>query len=144
MHIRIAESDEALRRCFRIMVQLRPKLTEQGFIEQTRRQSEQGYRIAYVEDAGEPRAVAGYRVSERLADGRNLYVDDLVTDGSCRSKGYGEALFDWLVVQARAEGCAVLNLDSGVQRFDAHRFYLRKRMRISSHHFWLGLDSQSL
>ncbi|MGZ5001726.1 MAG: GNAT family N-acetyltransferase, partial [Chthoniobacterales bacterium] len=31
-------------------------------------------------------------------------------------------------------------LDSGVQRFDAHRFYLMKRMKISSHHFSLELD----
>jgi len=34
-----------------------------------------------------------------------------------------------------------LHLDSGVQRFSAHRFYLSKRMEISSHHFSLKLDS---
>ncbi|MGZ5023946.1 MAG: GNAT family N-acetyltransferase, partial [Chthoniobacterales bacterium] len=34
-----------------------------------------------------------------------------------------------------------LTLDSGVQRFDAHRFYLMKRMKISSHHFVLDLSS---
>jgi hypothetical protein len=43
------------------------------------------------------------------------------------------------VAEARATGCAKLELDSGVQRFDAHRFYLRKRMIISSHHFSLEL-----
>jgi hypothetical protein len=30
-------------------------------------------------------------------------------------------------------------LDSGVQRFGAHRFYLRRRMDITSHHFALDL-----
>jgi hypothetical protein len=29
----------------------------------------------------------------------------------------------------------VLDLDSGVHRHDAHRFYLRERMLISAHHF---------
>ena len=29
----------------------------------------------------------------------------------------------------------VLDLDSGVQRHDAHRFYFRERMHVSSHHF---------
>jgi hypothetical protein len=48
-------------------------------------------------------------------------------------------LFDWLVAQAREHGCARLELDSGVQRFRAHRFYLMKRMEISSHHFMLKL-----
>jgi hypothetical protein len=48
-------------------------------------------------------------------------------------------LFDWLVGEARAAGCQSLELDSGVQRFDAHRFYLRNRMAISSHHFRLAL-----
>ena len=67
------------------------------------------------------------------------YVDDLVTDESERSLGYGGALFDWLVAEARAEGCGKLELDSGVQRFAAHRFYLTKRMIISSHHFSLEL-----
>jgi len=83
--------------------------------------------------------VAGFRMSESLFAGRFCYVDDLVTDGSGRSLGYGGALFDWLVAEARAEGCGKLELDSGVQRFAAHRFYLTKRMIISSHHFSLEL-----
>ena len=33
-------------------------------------------------------------------------------------------------------------LDSGVQRFDAHRFCLRNKMRISSHHFWMPIPEQ--
>ena len=30
---------------------------------------------------------------------------------------------------------SLIDLDSGVQRHDAHRFYLRERMAITSHHF---------
>jgi hypothetical protein len=66
----------------------------------------------------------GYRIMESLYAGRFCYVDDLVTDQTARSLGYGGALFDWLVAEARAAGCGRLELDSGVQRFDAHRFYL--------------------
>ncbi len=66
-------------------------------------------------------------------------VDDLVTDAAARSHGYGAALFDWLVAEARRLDCRQLSLDSGVQRFDAHRFYLRKRMSITAHHFTLKL-----
>ena len=97
----------------------------------------EGYELAFVEDANEVKAVAGFRVFSKLSAGRTLYVDDLVTTASARSQGYGDILFDWLVATARERGCLQLDLDSGVQRFDAHRFYLRKRMHISSHHFSL-------
>jgi GNAT superfamily N-acetyltransferase len=97
-----------------------------------------GYKLAYVWD-GEVKAVAGFRISECLAWGKFLYVDDLVSKSSDRSKGYGGALFDWLVKHAKENGCAAFHLDSGVQRFAAHRFYLNKRMIIEAHHFALNL-----
>jgi hypothetical protein len=40
-----------------------------------------------------------------------------------------------LARRAAAAGCSVLDLDSGVQRHDAHRFYFREAMHISSYHF---------
>lgn len=67
--------------------------------------------------------------------GRKLYVDDLVTAAAYRSKGVGKALLDELEKRARAEGCAGMDLDSGVQRGDAHRFYMREGMTIRSFHF---------
>jgi GNAT superfamily N-acetyltransferase len=83
--------------------------------------------------------VAGFRIIENLVSGKMLYVDDLVTLEEHRSQGYGKAIFDWLVQYARQEGCGYLELDSGVQRFRAHRFYLTNRMIISAHHFRLKL-----
>jgi GNAT superfamily N-acetyltransferase len=75
-----------------------------------------------------------------LAWGKFLYVDDLVAKSDDRSKGFGGALFDWLIEYARKEGCDQFHLDSGVQRFAAHRFYLTKRMIIEAHHFGLKLN----
>jgi len=95
--------------------------------------------LAYLEDEGAIRSVAGFRIQEMLAWGRVLYVDDLVTADVDRSSGYGGQLFDWIVEHARANGCDQLHLDSGVQRFAAHRFYLCRRMEISAHHFSLKL-----
>jgi GNAT superfamily N-acetyltransferase len=137
--IQLAGTDEEILRCFPVMRQLRPHLRESDFVATVRRQAAGGYRLAYLESEGSVRAVAGYRFIDNLYSGRVLYVDDLSTDEAVRSRGHGGRLFDWLVEQARAEGCRTLELDSGVQRFDAHRFYLRKRMVISSHHFRLTL-----
>lgn len=141
MTIQPAETDDALRRCFPVLAQLRPRLDPDTFVADARRQMEGGYCLVYLEDNGAVRAVAGYRILEMFSRGRFLYVDDLVTDAAARSQGYGDALFDWLVRRARAEGCRQLDLDSGVQRSGAHRFYFRKRMHVASFHFTIPLDA---
>lgn len=139
-HVQLAETDAEILRCFPVIAELRPHLVEAEFVERIRRQQrESGYLLAFVEDAG-VKSVAGFRISEFLAWGKILYVDDLVSTSAARSKGHGKLLLDWLVVRARAAGCAQFHLDSGVQRFDAHRFYLRERMIISAHHFSLALQ----
>lgn len=127
----------SIRRCWPVMRQLRPSYEEQAFVDQVLRQQQEGYRLAYVESADAVVAVAGYRFGENLAWGKFVYVDDLVTDGARRSSGFGEALLSRLIADARGAGCDELHLDSGVQRYAAHRFYLRHRFDITSHHFRL-------
>lgn len=134
-----AETDGEIASCFETMRELRPHLVAESFVERIREQMAGGYRLARLEAEGKVRAVAGYRILQNLVWGRFMYVDDLVTAADSRSKGYGEALFSWLVEQAREEGCEQFHLDSGVQRFDAHRFYLARRMAIVAHHFELKL-----
>ncbi len=139
--IRQATSADALRRCHAVMVQLRPNVDEAAFVAQAQRQAAQGYRVAALEEGGIVRAVAGYRLMETFFSGRLLYVDDLVTDQAHRSRGHGRRLLAWLVDEARRCGCATLELDSGVQRKEAHAFYFRENMRVDSFHFRIRLDA---
>jgi GNAT superfamily N-acetyltransferase len=143
MKIALAETDADIARCFPVMNQLRPHLVESDFVPRVRRMmAAENYRLAFlIDDNGTVRAVAGFRPMEKLYSGQTLSLDDLVTDDASRSCGYGDKLFDWLVAHARSRGCDVLHLDSGTQRVDAHRFYLRKRMNISCFHFELPLKS---
>jgi GNAT superfamily N-acetyltransferase len=136
----LATEERELQNCYAVMAELRPHVGADEFLAQVKRQmAGAGYRLAYLAD-GEVKAVAGFRISECLAWGKFLYVDDLVSKEGERSKGYGGALFDWLVEHAREHNCAQFHLDSGVQRFAAHRFYLHKRMSIEAHHFGLRLQ----
>jgi GNAT superfamily N-acetyltransferase len=137
--VRIATSDQDIARCFPVMRQLREHLVEGEFVARVRLQENTGYRLALLEDRGDIRSVAGFRLLENLFSGRMMYVDDLVTDRSIRSKGFGREMLAWLIERARQDRCRSFELDSGVQRFDAHRFYLANRMIISSHHFRLTL-----
>ncbi|WP_298821421.1 GNAT family N-acetyltransferase [Chloroflexus sp.] len=135
LSIVLATADNEIAACYPVMRELRPHLEEATFVARIRQQMAQGYHLAAVWVAGEVVAVTGFRVSENLAWGRFLYVDDLVTCSDCRSCGYGAALLTWLKKQAVAERCDQLHLDSGVWRKDAHRFYEREGMRLSSFHF---------
>ena len=139
VRIALAVGDDEIRSCYAVMSELRPHVAPEDFLPRVRSQMEiAGYKLAYLSD-GDVKAVAGFRISECLAWGRFMYVDDLVSKAGERSKGYGGQLFDWLVEYARGEGCDQFHLDSGVQRFAAHRFYLAKRMSIDAHHLGLRL-----
>jgi GNAT superfamily N-acetyltransferase len=138
--IAIAGTDREIEDCYVVMAQLRPAIGRDEFLPAVKRLSANtGFRLVYLTDAAEVKAVGGFRISEWLAGGKYLEIEDLATKEGERSKGYGGALFDWLVDYARENNCHQLRLVSHVKRFGAHRFYLRKGMIIEAHYFSLSL-----
>jgi GNAT superfamily N-acetyltransferase len=118
-----------------VLQELRTGLTAELLAQVLAEGGPQGLRFlgAYVD--GECVGLAGWRFVANTSATRKLHVDDLVTAAACRSRGVGQALLTELELRAIDAGCTVLDLDSGVQRHAAHRFYLRQRMHISAHHF---------
>ncbi len=140
--IAIATTANEVERCSAVMRELRPHIDAAEFASRVKSQQDEGFQLAFLELADDVRAVAGFRIMDMLFSGRTLYVDDLVTHSTDRSQGFGAQLFDWLVEHATSNGCEHLTLDSGVQRFAAHRFYLNRRMEITAHHFDLKLNNR--
>jgi GNAT superfamily N-acetyltransferase len=129
-------SDDDIKLTYPVMSQLRTHVPEHEYLDRVKRQSQTGgYQIAAFFDGEQVRCVAGYRISECLAWGKFMYVDDIISDQNGRSKNYGKQLLAWLADEARKNGCQEFHLDSGVQRHGAHRFYLRERMDITCYHF---------
>jgi len=139
VEIKLVESDDEIMSCFDVAVQLRTQYNRESFVKQVQKQMLSGYQLVSLKSNNEICALAGFRYSENLAWGKFLYVDDLITSIDHRSKGYGKKLLAWLIQQAEENECQQLELDSGVQRKDAHRFYLREKMRNSSLHFSISL-----
>jgi GNAT superfamily N-acetyltransferase len=138
--IHLAESDAEILDCYAVMAELRPHISREEFLPLVKRLSEiNGFRLAYLIDE-EIKAVGGFRISEWLAGGKYMEIEDLVAKSGERSKGCGGELFDWLVEYARRENCAQVKLVSHVKRFAAHRFYLQKRMIIEAHYFSMKLQ----
>jgi GNAT superfamily N-acetyltransferase len=108
-------------------------------------QRPEGYRLAgaFEDGSRDAVAVAGFRVLNNLAWGHCLYVDDLSTLPRARRQGHARALVDWLLDEARREGCDELHLDSGVgpARSDAHRLYMNAGLTIAAHHFSRPVDA---
>jgi GNAT superfamily N-acetyltransferase len=136
------ESDEAILACRAVMAELRPHLLRGDFLATVRAMQAEGLRLACIREHGRVVAVAGYRISTNLFCGRHLYVDDLVTAESERSKGHGSALLAWLRRLAVENDCDVFHLDSGVQRKRAHQFYLREGLELAGYHFSERLKPQ--
>ena len=138
--VRTLSSDEEILAARGVMRQLRPQIPEAAYLETVRRMMHtDGYLQAAVFDGTAVVAVAGYRFMEMLYAGKTLYVDDLNTDETLRSRGHGKLLMDWLKREAKARGCVQLQLDSGVQREQTHRFYFREGLTINCYHFRVDL-----
>jgi GNAT superfamily N-acetyltransferase len=135
MMIGLAKTEREIAACFETMRDLRTHLVEDEFVAQVKAMMAEGYRLAFIEEEGRVVCVAGFRVSTNFFLGKHLYVEHLSTAEESRSAGHGARMMAWLRERARAEGCAALNLDSGVQRHRAHRFYFDQGMQIACHHF---------
>ena len=140
VEIREITDESGLRQAWPVMQQLRPHLSEQQFIDLVAVMRPESFRLAALFDNDNCVAVTGFRIQHYLHRGKNLYVDDLVTDTALHGRGYGKALLDWLKLEAARQGCDNLHLDSGTQRLGAHAFYFAQNMKISSFHFVVDID----
>jgi GNAT superfamily N-acetyltransferase len=122
-----------------VLMELRPHLTPQSFAQVYSEGHPQGLRFTALYEDERCLAVAGWRVVATMVALRKLYVDDLVTASDHRGRGIGAALLSELESRGREAGCGVLDLDSGADREDAHRFYFREGMVIRGLHFILRL-----
>ncbi len=89
--------------------------------------------VAVVEDAVV--GIAVFRSFPNTFSGLKFYVDDLVTDEHHRSNGIGHALLAYLERMARSRGASSIELDSGTQRTQAHKFYFREGFVVPSFAF---------
>lgn len=136
----IANTDAEIESCFPAFSALRPHIEQKNFLAQIRRQQTQAYQILALRHEGVVKSAAGFRLTEFLAWGKVLYIDDLTTLPGETSKGFAGSLLDWLIDHARSNQCQRVHLDTGYTRHAAHRLYLRKGLQLSCHHLALEFN----
>jgi GNAT superfamily N-acetyltransferase len=138
--LQIAASDNEILACFPVLNELRPNLEQNSFLATIRFMQAEGYVLSCIKAEGEVVSVAGFRICLNLAaEGKALYVYDLVTSERQRSQGHGAKLIESIIVHAREANCNCVHLDSNVIRHKAHKFYLENGFDIVAHHFLLKL-----
>jgi GNAT superfamily N-acetyltransferase len=141
--IRIIHSDKELEQAFPVIAQLRSAIDYPTFYERVLIQRAEGYRLVTIEDNGQVLGVAGFRILHCLPLGRFMYIDDFVTAQESRQQGVGKALFNWLEDYARNDRCSAIQLDSGVQRLGAQKFYTAMNMEMTCNHYTKMLSGKS-
>lgn len=141
MEIKFATTDTELLLCRDAILELRPHITADEYLEKAQLLLSEGAKMIYINADGTAPAVSVFRMNYYFFRGKNVYIDDLGTLTAARGKGYAGKLLDFIIQYAKGNGCANVHLDSGYgsNRFDAHRLYLNKGFHLASHHFVLDL-----
>jgi GNAT superfamily N-acetyltransferase len=135
MEIKIAAAEEDILKCWDVMFVLRPHLIKENFVSIIKEMINEGYTLAFIEEDAKAAAAVGFRYLQFLYNGKHFYIDDLSTLPEYRGKGYAGKLLDYVIDKAKTNGLKTVTLDSGYQRFDAHRLYLNKGFTLNCHHF---------
>ena len=117
-----------------VMRQLRPHLPS-NYIERMTEIFNAGGEMAVVVVDGQVAGATVFRIIDKTFSVRELYCDDLVTDSARRSTGVGHAMMEYMERVAVSRNCGFLTLDSGCRREQAHKFYFREGLTITSFHF---------
>jgi GNAT superfamily N-acetyltransferase len=124
--VRELTTEKEWREAFPIMNQLRTHLNLDSYLQLLQKMNKQDYQLFALYDEEEIVALAGIQMNINFYHGRYVFIHDLVTHSSNRSKGYGEKLLQYIHDKAKERGAQYVSLDSGIQRREAHRFYEEK------------------
>ncbi|QDI90907.1 GNAT family N-acetyltransferase [Salicibibacter halophilus] len=121
------DTEKKISEAFPVMNQLRTHLNEKEYMELVAEARDKDmYRMFALYDQEDIVAVIGFKPMITLYYGRFVWVCDLVTDTDKRSNGYGEKLLLYVHNWALENNYKSVALSSGLQRYDAHRFYEEK------------------
>ena len=139
MEIKEAKSKEDFLKCWEVVHELRPYLDQDRYLTLMLYMLDEGYKLIFIEENGKGVSFCGYRHVTMLYRGRSIYIDDLCTLPVARGRGLARILLKYVIEEAKREEMQSIHLDSGHQRYEAHRLYLNQGFKIASHHFEMVL-----
>ncbi len=120
---------------YKCVKELRTTLSYDEFEDLVYEMRHQEYKMFGIFERGELITYAGISILVNLYHKRHLYLYDLVTVSSSRSKGYGKIMLEYLYDYAKIQNCENIVLSSGFMKEDAHRFYEKEEFNKKSYLF---------
>lgn len=116
-----------LERCFPVMKELRPHLNIERYIQiYNEAHAADGYEIVAIEEDGKILALMGYRLLSDFVRGKHIYIDDLISSESARSKGYGAKLLQYAESLSKEMNLSTLRLCAALSNDRGMKFYERE------------------
>ena len=125
MKIKTAQTQSDLENMYPLLVELRPHLTYENFLDSynNAHKNDQYELVGFYEDDNLI-ALIGYRVLYDFVRGRHLYIDDLITSVTVRSKGLGAKVLEFAEEKAHELNCTGgLRLCVGLENTRGIKFY---------------------
>ena len=116
-------NESNLSQAFPVVSQLRPHLSLEEYIKLSNLMKPQGYQIFCLYKNEKITAYAGVALQTNLYYGKHIWVYELVTDKSERSKGFGKMLLSYIEAYAKECSAQCVALSSGLEKLGAHSFY---------------------
>lgn len=123
-----------------LIKQLNPKIKKQAYAVMLDDMLAHGYRMAAVYDGEVCAGLSGFWISTKIYSGKYVELDNVVIDKNYRSKGIGKKLCDWVLKEAKKQGCVLAMLDAYAENISAHRFYYREGFFVRGYHFLKPLN----
>lgn len=111
-----------------------PDMTSEEYVKIALARLAEGYRLVAVLDGDKMVSVAGFWIGMRFYCGKFIQLDNFVTLPDYRGRAVGKLLVDWIKDLGRAENCNRVILDTYVDNYPAHRFFLREGFIIRGYH----------
>lgn len=111
-------------RFYHLLIQLRPHLSYEEFQRiYFEANKADGYQLVGLEENNELVSIMGFRILHDFVHGKHLYIDDLVSSETHRSKGHGAILLKHAEKMAKDNGCLNLRLCTGIENERGKKFY---------------------
>lgn len=125
--IKELNSQKEILKAYPLMKQLAEHIDEETYLGIVNEAKEyENYKMFALIEDGEIVAVTGFKPMVTLYYGRSIWVSDLVTDTTKRSKGYGRKLLSYVQEWSKENNYENVSLSSALQRTGAHSFYENK------------------
>lgn len=116
---------EEMKEAFPLVSQLRTHLNINEYIELIDNMVDNGYRAFGLFDSGKIVSYAGFAVLTNFYYSKHIWLYDLVVDKAKQGQGYGKQLLSYIEQYAKDNTINCIALSSGLEREDAHNFYVK-------------------